>query len=653
MAVAAGGRRALLVGAVGVAVAGAALAAARAQGPPLPPASTPVQHVVVLFGENESFDHYFGTYPNAANPPGQPRFDARPDTPPVNGLSPVLLTSNPNSANPRRLDRSEAVTCDQKHGYGDEQKAADMGLMDRFVEFTGGGSCTDPGIVMGYYDGNTVTALWNLAQRFALNDNSFGTTFGPSTPGAINLVSGNTHGITPTSSGTSIENGTMIGDPQPVLDDCSTTGIATMTGRNVGDLMNAHNVTWGWFQGGFRPTSRGTDGKAACGATHYNAAGAPIVDYIPHHEPFQYYASTANPHHLPPSSVDKIGFADQANHQYDLADFDAALAAGNLPQVSFLKAAAFEDAHPGYSGPLDEQHFVTRVLNALQQSPQWSSTLVFLAYDDSDGWYDHVMSPIVNPSAAPSDALNGPGKCGNVRDPNAYPDRCGYGPRLPLMVVSPFAKQDFVDSAMTDQTSVLRFIEDNWQLGRIGDQSADAHAGPVGNMLDLDPEGARAPKVFLDPISGKVVSGPGAIPGGTAPIAVPPTPTATVAATATTVVSGTVPPPEPAPAPAARRVKAASVPAVKLSCQARGGARRVTITCTARGSDAARTPTAVRFRIVRKGSVLATARTTLSHQRARVVLRPKHRLKAGRYTLRITVTQTTGVLALTRTIRLK
>jgi phospholipase C len=477
---------------------------ASAHRPSGPATSTPIKHVVVIFGENISFDHYFGTYPNATNPPGQPAFHALPGTPTVNGLTDELLTDNPNSANPARLDRTEAVTCSQNHGYGAEQKAFDGGLMDRFVEFTAGGSCADKSIVMDYYDGNAVTGIWNLAQRFALNDNSFSTNFGPSTVGALNLVSGQTHGATPPSGG-GVENGTVIGDPDPAtaLDDCGHGGI-TMSGRNVGDLLNAKHVTWGWFEGGFRPTST-SGGTAVCGSTHANVAGGTSADYIPHHEPFQYYPSTANPHHLPPSSPGMIGRSDQANHQYDLADFDTALAHGDLPAVTFLKAPAYQDAHPGYSDPLDEQTFVAQEINAIERSPAWRDTAIILAYDDSDGWYDHVMSPIVNGSAAPSDALNGAGKCGNVKDASAYPDRCGYGPRQPLLVISPYAKQNFVDNTLTDQSSILRFIEDNWGLGRIGDQSFDEKAGTLQSMFDFGRHAARAPRVFLDPATGEVL----------------------------------------------------------------------------------------------------------------------------------------------------
>ena len=83
----------------------------------------------------------------------------------------------------------------------------------------------------------------------------------------------------------------------------------SMSGSNIGDLLNARGITWGWFEGGFAPTSA-AGGKAVCGATHMNVAGATVTDYIQHHEPFQYYASTANPHHLPPSSVAMIGHTD-------------------------------------------------------------------------------------------------------------------------------------------------------------------------------------------------------------------------------------------------------------------------------------------------------------------------------------------------------
>ncbi len=467
------------------------------------PTTTPIKHVVVIFQENVSFDHYFGTYPVAANPTGEPAFHASAKTPSVNGLASALLTNNPNAANPQRLDPlvpSQVVTCDQDHSYKDEQAAFDHGLMDKFVESASGGSCVDKSIVMDYYDGNTVTAFWNYAQHFAMSDNSYSSTFGPSTPGALNLISGQTHGTTTPDSAGNVDNGTVIGDPRPLTDDCTpaTAAKAAMSSsnKNVGDLLNAHNVTWGWFQGGFKPSSV-VNGVAVCNTTHVNIAGATVKDYIPHHEPFQYYASTSNPHHLPPTSVAMIGHTDEANHQDDLSDFWAAADAGTLPSVSYLKASAYQDGHAAYSDPLDEQHFLVDTLNHLQKLSEWRSTAVIIAYDDSDGWYDHQMSPIVSQSASPDDALTGTGLCGTPKA-GAYLDRCGYGPRQPLLVISPFARQNYVDHTITDQSSILRFIEDNWQLGRIGDQSFDALAGSLGNMLDFSHEEGTAEKLFLN-----------------------------------------------------------------------------------------------------------------------------------------------------------
>ncbi len=442
---------------------------------------------MVIFQENVSFDHYFATYPHAANPSGEPAFTASAGTPAVSGLDQALLSHNPNAANPTRLDRSQAVTCDQDHTYLDEQKAYDSGKMDKFVETVAGTSCADKSIVMDYYDGNTVTALWNYAQRFAMSDNSFGTTFGPSTVGALNLIAGQTHGVIQPDVHNNTANGTVIGDPRPLMDDCASSfsNRISVSGTNVGDLLNAKGVTWGWFQGGFRPTST-TNGVATCGATHQNIAGVSVTDYIPHHEPFQYYQSTANPHHLPPSSVATIGQSDQANHQYDLSDFWAAVDAGHMPAVSYLKAAAYQDGHAGYSDPLDEQTFLVDTINRLQQQrPEWSSTAIVIAYDDSDGWYDHVMGPNISHSSdAKYDYLYGSGLC-STTTPGSYQDRCGYGPRLPLLVISPFATSNFVDHQVTDQSSILRFVEDNWNLGRIGNQSFDTQAGDLKHMLDL------------------------------------------------------------------------------------------------------------------------------------------------------------------------
>jgi phospholipase C len=509
------------------------------------PAATPIKHLVVIFDENESFDHYFGTYPYAANTDGT-TFHAKKGTPTVNGLytkitssGPVgpLLTDNKNSYNPKRLTPSEALTCDQNHDYTPEQEAFDGGNMDKFVQDTESAStCAagtdeffEPGLVMDYYDGNTVTALWNYAQNYAMSDNNFDPDFGPSTPGALNLISGDDGGgyaVSPSTGAVEADAGsvsslnsqglgTIYGDLDPAFDDCSDDGhssadtdpVGVMTGKNIGNLLDSANVSWGWFQGGFTPTSTSSAGYAVCASEHENIGGNEVVDYVPHHDPFQFYKSTSNPKHLAPTSEKAIGHTDQANHLYDISDFYETLKDGNMPSVSFLKPPAYENGHPGNSDPLDEQTFLVNTINQIEQSPYWSSTAIVITYDDSDGWYDHQASPIVNGSNTSADTA----LCSSVPIRlGSFSDRCGFGPRLPLLVISPWTRDNYVSNNLTDTASITKFIEDNWLHGeRLGGGSYDAISGSLdapGGVLDFHVRPHFSP-LILSPTSGAVVSG--------------------------------------------------------------------------------------------------------------------------------------------------
>jgi phospholipase C len=572
------GRTSALVATAAIAVAAFGASAAVPVATAASSTSTPIKHLVVIFQENVSFDHYFGTYPKAANPAGQPLFTAKDDTPHVAGLSHTLLTANPNLGNPQRLDRTQPLTCDQNHDYTPEQDAFNQGAMDKFVQAAGGGltlgQClaaeygtafpATPGnyAVMDYYDGNTVTALWNYAQRFAMSDHSFGTTFGPSTPGALNVTAANTALVTcgasaaaglvsggdpniydangnvlpcpggvstsaPPGSTQGTGTGTVVSDPDQYFDSCSNPKVtAALSGKTIGDELTSAGTTWGWFNGGFSspgyvPGQPQTFNAATiCKGKHYNiGAGTAndgkactlngsaldkwcVTDYSAHHEPFQYYKSTSNPTHTPPSSVSLIGTNnDGANHQYDLADFWAAANVGHLPAVSYLKAPKFQDGHAGYSDPLDEQHFLVDTINKLQKLPEWKSTAVVIAYDDSDGWYDHVFSPVRSSSTTPLDSLTGTGSCAS--EDAKFPGqqaRCGLGPRLPLLVISPYAKKNYVDHHVTDQSSVVRFIEDNWDLDRLGGGAVDAQAGSLKHLFDFD--SPHFGTFILDPTTG-------------------------------------------------------------------------------------------------------------------------------------------------------
>jgi phospholipase C len=518
------------------------------------PTSTPIKHLVVIFQENVSFDHYFATYPKATNPPGEPAFTAMLGTPSVNNLANAkLLTSNPNFTNtangadaaaPFRLDRTQANTADQNHAYTAEQQAYDGGKADLFPKYTGKatpggvGAFGTKGQVMGYFDGNTVTAIWHYAQRFTMSDNAYTDTYGPSTPGALEVVAGQTNGmkIIATTKKPStlaavsyyINDGqgglTMINDVDPGYDVCSsTTDAAMMTGDNIGDLLNAAGITWGGFMGGFSLDAKNANGTTGCKrSTDSTVVGAKVVDYIPHHNWFQYYASTANPKHATPSSLSAIGYSyqhdgktrDPADHQYGLADFYRAAKAGNFPSVSYIKMPAYQDGHAGYSDPLDEQAGMVKLINFLEQLPDWRNTAVIVTWDDSDGWYDHAFAKTTNPSADPeADQLDGAGKCGTGTplpgvDGKPVNGRCGPGTRLPFLVISPWVKPNAVTHTLISQNSVVRFVEDNWLRGkRLGGGSFDATAGSIMDMFDFK-AGARTQPLYLDPATGNRLSAP-------------------------------------------------------------------------------------------------------------------------------------------------
>ena len=177
-----------------------------------------------------------------------------------------------------------------------------------------------------------------------------------------------------------------------------------------------------------------------------------------------------------------------------------------LPAGSVLTAPGYPDGHGADSDPLDEQEFIVKEINALQKTPDWKSTAVIVSYDDSDGWYDHAYSGVTNPSASAADALTGTGACGTGTPLAGQNGRCGYGPRLPLLVISPWAKRNFVSNTLTSQTSIIKFVEDNWFLPRISG-SFDSVTGSLARMFDFGDHGfGDAPneaRFILNPVTGQ------------------------------------------------------------------------------------------------------------------------------------------------------
>jgi phospholipase C len=291
------------------------------------------------------------------------------------------------------------------------------------------------------------------------------------------------------------------------------------------------------------------------------------------------------------------------NHQYDVTWFNDALQAGDMPAVSYLKAPEYEDGHAGYSDPLDEQRFIVDEINRIEQSPDWASTAIFIAYDDSDGWYDHQMGPIIRGSQDAADTLNGPGKCGSTTitaTDGSTTDRCGVGPRAPLLVISPWAKQNYVDNSFTEQASIPKFIEDNWSLGRIGSESADAAAGSLMNAFDFDQRYGHAPAIIMNPDTGEITRTiPAKASGGQSTV---PAPSSNGSGSTSTsgATKGTV-----------HRV---TIKLPKVSYEAKAGTRKLTIAFTTTGGTRVRTQ--LRLRVNHRGHLVANHAATIRNHRA-------------------------------------
>lgn len=432
-------------------------------------AQTPIKHLVVLVLQDQSFDRYFGAYPNVKNAAGDTQFHAKANTPHVDGFTRYLLRHNPNLSNPYRMAPHEP-TCDLGYGVYAQKHSYNDGRNNMFIwkDYDTSSGINDDGCfpqsVMGYYDGNAVTGLWNYAQHYAMADHLFASDYTTQAGGMIDLIAGTSKGVLPKKSpGVSFQDLLIQNNPPKFDDDSQGRFKVSMQRQNIGDLLNQHNVTWGYFSGGFTPSARTKQGKAQFHARSMNSQGSLVSDYNPINEPFQYFSTTANPHHLSPSAPEMIGQSDRAHHQYGLADFATVLKAGRLPAVSFVAPKSGQSGRVGVSSPDDEQTFIVTTVNKIMQSPEWKSTAVALVWSYSDGWYDHVTPPSAPKSMAGT----------------------GYGPRLPFVMISPWSKRNYVEHKNLDQSSLLKFIEYNWQLGHLASDSPDRFAHSLRSMFNF------------------------------------------------------------------------------------------------------------------------------------------------------------------------
>jgi phospholipase C len=419
-----------------------------------------VNHFVVLYLENHSFDNLYGEFPGAeglANAsksapqvdPAGSAYGALPQ--PVNN---ALVPPGPDGRFPNNLpnapfsiEKYVPATMDPPdlvHRWYQEQLQINGGKMDRFAHMSDA-----KGLVMGFYH-TAALPLAKEASDYTLCDHFFHAAFGGSFLNHQWLVAAQ-HPIFPNAPVAQVaqldKNGKLLSDGFVTPDGChvvntaftsatphpSSTAAAQLVPlqkhATIGDRLSDAKITWAWYSGGW---SDAVAGKAD-----------PNFQY--HHQPLAYFERY------------KDGSPDRAEHLKDEAEFLDAAKNGTLPQVSFVKPIGEMNEHPGYANVADGENHAIALIDAVRQGPSWADTAIIVTYDENGGFWDHVAPPKVD--------VNGPGT------------------RVPAMVISPFAKKHFIDATVYDTTSILATLEHRYGLDPL--TSRDANATDLANAFDF------------------------------------------------------------------------------------------------------------------------------------------------------------------------
>ena len=466
-----------------------------------------IEHIVVIYAENRSFDHLFGLFPGAdsiARATMEQKTQVDHDGKPLPHLPPVFQHGHADYAFPEKLPNgpfridappvarsASEVLPSPIHNYYQNIEQINGGRNDRFVAATNVGAW-----VMGYFDGSQLK-LWQWAKEYTLADKFFMAAYGGSFLNHQWLVCACTphHADAPPETraqldgdgrlrrkpgspasaldgpvqlldGTVSPDGWVVNTSQPPYQPSGAPALAgdprladaeakaprnelrvipPQTARTIGDTLSAKGVSWAWYSGGWNAAL--ADSALAPGGKRrviYNREpGSPM--FQPHHQPFNYFARFAP------------GSPDRERHLRDETDFFAAVDAGNLPQVSFYKPAGVFTEHPSYTDLARGDAHIDQVLQRLRASRQWAKMAVIVTYDENGGFWDHAPPP------------SGEG----------WSDRWGPGTRIPAIVISPFAKKGHVDSTPYDTTSIIKLITRRFGLEplpgvreRAGDLSA-------------------------------------------------------------------------------------------------------------------------------------------------------------------------------------
>jgi len=462
-----------------------------------------IEHIVVIYAENRSFDNLYGLFPGAdgiaqATPSSWTQTDhdgqPLPHLPPVwndkNGQFKAVATL-PNR--PFRIDAApfnqtlHAKTPDLSHGHYQNIEQIDGGRLDRYAALSIAG-----GLVMGYYDGSTL-AMWQYAKQYVLADHFFMAAFGgsfinhqwlicactPTFPDApdklkVRLDASGKLKRRAGSPASALDGAPLLYDnrltpdgyavntlqppyqpsgvpPAPGGDpryaDPDGNPLPPQTSRTIGDTLSAKNVDWAWYGGAWNAGL--ADGMQASDARHKVIYGHQAPSLQVHHQPFNYFLRYAP------------GTPEREKHLKDGAEFIKAIEAGTLPPVAFYKPESNLNQHPGYADILSGDAHIAQVVAKLQTSPLWPKTAIIVTYDENGGFWDHVPPP------------SGAG----------WGDRWGPGTRVPLIVVSPFAKKGYIDSTPYDTTSILKFITRRFGLEAL--PGVRKNAGDLSNAFDF------------------------------------------------------------------------------------------------------------------------------------------------------------------------
>jgi len=401
-----------------------------------------LQHLVVIYLENHSFDNLYGEFPGADGLSNAGATERQVDAsgtpfstlPQVSG-SP-FPTTLPNA--PFAIEDFVAANLripDLVHRFYHEQLQIDGGSMDKFAQVSNA-----KGEVMGFYHTGPLP-LAAEAASYTLCDNFFHAAFGGSFLNHIWLIAARTP-VFPNAPSSLVAqlgaDGSLINDGAVTPDGYAVNTLFTVnqphppvpwnqlvpnqTFATIGDRLSEHHISWAWYSGGWNDALAG----------HAD----PLFQY--HHQPFAFFANYAD------------GTAAKAEHLRDESEFIAAAQAGTLRAVSFIKPLGPQNEHPGYADLLTGEHHVMDLINAIRNGPDWPTTAIVITYDEHGGFWDHVPPPVV--------------------------DRWGPGIRVPTLVIAPFAKRHFVDHNRYDTTSILALIENRWGLEPLSDRDAGANA---------------------------------------------------------------------------------------------------------------------------------------------------------------------------------